>query len=429
MRNRIYALGMAACLIGGYRAGDAVVSVNPPAEESKILVTTLCTVMRNPAAFSNRIVKLRATPEFAFEHSSMVDPADRSCEGPWLDIAPDGEDKMRGFTSDDEHRQAEHPVQLIKDVNYKRFTDALGAKVYSLSEEVHTFWNIGGHPRYRVTATMTGRLEFAEGSTHGFGQMGQWRVRFILISVEDVTTEELPYDWTRFSRAPGPFPHGTIHGRVIDANGEPMGRALVEAIRTQGTLTGDEPGASTDADGTYSIELQPGSYYVVVNRKQAASEKEPLLVTYHPSTEQRARAAVVTVSDGAELNRIDIQATHILKPRTLDIQVLDAGGRPLPGIAPFLTEVGRDGPISFDSSENSTNVEGHIRLTAFEGVDYVLWVDNYGGPPEARCAPTLQLDHNRFVSEPIVVKTTLGKDACERQAAEVIQARIRIESR
>jgi hypothetical protein len=310
MRSGIVAIGIAACLLSSYGTGAGLMQMKAPNAETEPLATTLCAVMRNPAAYANRMVKLRASPEFAFEHSSIIDPADRSCEGPWFKTAPESDDVAAILDTWNASEDGGHPLRLIRDANYDSYEQALRAKVYPMSQEAHTFWNMGGHPRYRVTATMNGRVEYAGKFGRGFGHMTQSRVQFTLTSVENVTTEELPYDWTRFSRTPGPFPHGIIHGKVTDAKGLPIASVQVEAIRSQGKANPEEPSTSTDRDGNYSIELQSGSYYLIVQRKTAATKQVPLQATYHPSTEERDRAAVVTVSGGAELDHIDIQASH-----------------------------------------------------------------------------------------------------------------------
>jgi hypothetical protein len=191
----------------------------PLAVAQQPIFTTVCAVMRTPDAFAGRMVKVRAAVQSGFESSTIVDANEPSCDSPWFDYAPKKESTVQPRSYDAEQLGL-HPVFLLEDENMKRFDDALSAVVYPRSNG--TLF-IGGNPkRFNVTATMTGRVDDAWEGGSGFGHLNGWRVRFVLISVEDVTTEERSYNWTEFSPDPVRFPHGTIRGKLTDAEGKPI---------------------------------------------------------------------------------------------------------------------------------------------------------------------------------------------------------------
>jgi hypothetical protein len=205
----------------------------PLAVAQQPVFTTVCAVMRTPDAFAGRMVKVRATVQSGFESSTIVDANVPSCNGPWLDDAPKKESQPESDSYDAELQRL-HPAYLIEDENMKRFDDALSAVVYPRNSK--TIF-IGGNPqRYNVTATMTGRVDYAGEQELGFGHMNGWRVRFVLSSVEDVATEERSYNWAEFSSDPVRFPHGTIRGKLIDAEGKPIKSAWVGAIPAEGKV-------------------------------------------------------------------------------------------------------------------------------------------------------------------------------------------------
>lgn len=385
---------------------------------AQVLVSaTVCAVMHNPAPFAGHIVKLRATVASGFESSTIVDPNESSCRGPWFDDAPKkSEQRPRGDGYDAELQRL-HPVFLVEDENMKRFNDALRAVVYPRENKV-VF--LGGNPRrYKVTATMTGRVDDAGTDRLGFGHMNAYRVRFMLSSVQDVTTEELPYNWAEFSRNPVRFPHGTIRGKVTDALGRPIKSAWVEAIPAEGEVPISGPEVLTEKDGSYSLDVEPRKYFVVVSRTEPASESVPLLTTYFPAAETEAGATTLDISDDSDLTDIDIHVRRTLTPRSFEVQVLGPNDEPAIGAYAFLTQTNQ-API-VGGGVTHANADGKVRLMGFEGLDYLLWADLGSGPSE-RCAQVVHLDPNQAAAVPIVIKIMLTHAACSKQADEARSA-------
>src|SRR4029078_4274619 len=70
------------------------------------------------------------------------------------------------------------PVKLNNNYQLKRFQELLDAPMYPRSRGVSCM----GCMRYEVTATMTGRLDYA-GKDHGFGHLNAYEAQFVLGSV------------------------------------------------------------------------------------------------------------------------------------------------------------------------------------------------------------------------------------------------------
>ncbi|SDO43210.1 Carboxypeptidase regulatory-like domain-containing protein [Nakamurella panacisegetis] len=104
---------------------------------------------------------------------------------------------------------------------------------------------------------------------------------------------------------------GTISGTVTAAtDGEPVGRILVEALRTKADgSTVVVSSAATQTDGTYQVAgLFPGSYAL---RFSAAG----FVTVYHPAAPNQGSAQAVTVSSGAVTAGAD--AVIVGKPATI----------------------------------------------------------------------------------------------------------------
>jgi len=383
------------------------------------ILTTVCAVMGDPSAFAGRIVKLRATVETGMESSTISDAVGGSCDGPWLEIAPKKDSPSR-LEGNDAELQRLNPVFLVEDENMKRFDDALDVVVYPRDEDVE-FEGGSGPPKYKVTATMTGRVDYAGERGFGFGHMNGWRVRFVLSAVENVSTQDIAYDWAKFSRDPVHFPHGTIQGKLTNAEGKPIGLAWVGAIPAKGMVPIEYPKQLTEKDGTYSLYVKPGKYFIVVNYEEPATDDVPVLTTYFPSAESEAGATPRSVADYDEIKGIDIQIHRVLKPRFFDVQVLDAEGKPAVGAYVFLTQKDREDIAGKCCGVINVDSQGRAQLLAFEDLDYLLWAkfDSY---PNEQCAPVISLDANRSNAEMIVARISLAQNACMQQEQDALHA-------
>jgi hypothetical protein len=131
-------------------------------------------------------------------------------------------------------------------------------------------------------------------------------------------------------------PSGTIHGRILDADGKGVSFAAVEFLRS-GTMEPEQRtwiGAArtlTDKEGAYrKAFFDSGDYYVRVVLESGAIPK----TIYYPSTSESTRAARVILPEGAEV-AADIRIGRASPEQTFQI----AGTVTLPPVdvvAPFI---------------------------------------------------------------------------------------------
>ena len=180
------------CLIAGF-------SLASPITAQQIPWATVCAIMKSPAAFAGRIVKVRATVSGGFEFSTIVDenPPPRCQVGspgqaPWFQSAPKKDERSQ-LSGDEGGLQRNGAVFLVEDEVMRRFIDALDAQTTPPPDRCAE--DIGGYPKYTVTATMVGRVDYSRDG--GFGHLNAWKVRFLLISVKDVLTKEISYQYLK----------------------------------------------------------------------------------------------------------------------------------------------------------------------------------------------------------------------------------------
>jgi hypothetical protein len=174
----------------------------------KPLDTTVCAVLANPAAFNNKIVRIRGQYAGNFEYSTL---SGEGCSGSlWFGYGGGGgppnlaayvsTGNMPGSEDSEGRRILPVPVKLIRDSKFERFEKA----VRSLSSNREIVPLIGGAPEPKcVTATFIGRIDAVSTEVHeflkkqpaehrssglGFGQMGEFEAQFVLQSVEDEAT-------------------------------------------------------------------------------------------------------------------------------------------------------------------------------------------------------------------------------------------------
>ena len=172
--------------------------------QTKPIETTICAITENPAAFNNKLVRVKASYSGNFEYSML---SEDGCESIWFDYA--SEDSPPGLVvhvsggampgAEDEKgwRIRPLPVSLVQDANFTRFQQLMKARVEA--QEQAEKRKPGGFISYRVTATFVGRLDGVSTEIHefhkkrsehdradflGFGQMGLFDAQLIMQSVE-----------------------------------------------------------------------------------------------------------------------------------------------------------------------------------------------------------------------------------------------------
>lgn len=97
---------------------------------------------------------------------------------------------------------------------------------------------------------------------------------------------------------------GTIKGKVQDANGNPLSGASV-------TLEGQKGGTLTDAAGTYSLKVKPGTYTVIVSYVGATAQRYQVTVAAGQTIDQNASLNVT-----GDLTDVVIVGSRSRQPRS-----------------------------------------------------------------------------------------------------------------
>jgi hypothetical protein len=177
---------------------------------AQVVDTTICDVLKNPASFNGKMVRIKGTVSAGLDQFILRGP---SCSQPvdaiWL-AYPDG---TKGKAAPDamlEIRPAHNfagkytavertPVKLEKDKEFKQF-DSLLAEEHNKGP-----YTCLGCRRYDVNATVVGRLDgVADASLQrdgsgkivgfgGFGNMNAYPARLVIQSVSDVSPKEIDY--------------------------------------------------------------------------------------------------------------------------------------------------------------------------------------------------------------------------------------------
>jgi len=187
-----------------------VIPVNEVASASAIaqapIDTTISAITENPAAFNNKLVRVRGHFSGNFEYSMLS--GDGCSDSIWFNYAS-GDDSPPGLVvhvpgrampgaEDAEGRRIRPvPVTLVRDRNFDRFQRLMKAKVKAGERSSRA--NPDEFISYQVTATFVGRIDGVSPEIHqfhlkrsdsdradflGFGHMGLFDAQLIMQSVE-----------------------------------------------------------------------------------------------------------------------------------------------------------------------------------------------------------------------------------------------------
>ena len=173
--------------------------------------TTVCDILKNPASFNGKIVKIKGTVTAGFDQFVVKGPGcGVHVSDIWLSY-PEGSKAKSGPAVLVEMQPAQNfagaltaetrtPVVLDKSKDFKQFDSLLATQAKSSAMCL-------GCPRYEVSATLVGRLDGTEAkinrdksgkivSFSGFGNLNAYSARLVLQSVSDVTSKEVDYSKT-----------------------------------------------------------------------------------------------------------------------------------------------------------------------------------------------------------------------------------------
>jgi hypothetical protein len=157
---------------------------------------------------------------------------------------------------------------------------------------------------------------------------------------------------------------GVITGRVTTADGQPAISASVHIARVDQqdhSISLDSAAGwpwslvpTTDDRGIYrKFDLDPGQYVVRAQPRWGASP-----AVYYPGVTDKARAKVITVSSGQEIQNIDIALGNASPSYEATGQALDDSGKPVAGVMYYDRMMG--------SGSQTTDENGRFRFVALQ---------------------------------------------------------------
>jgi len=126
------------------------------------IATSLCDVLRSPADYDGKIVRVRGTVIAGFEIFAVHDPVNADCRVSlkYAGAGPVASTSLGALTP----RIDRPAIELRRDVELSRFQRALTAEMYPRYRDIGCMSCL----RYEVTASLTGRIDVAV-EHQGFG--------------------------------------------------------------------------------------------------------------------------------------------------------------------------------------------------------------------------------------------------------------------
>ena len=178
---------------------------------------------------------------------------------------------------------------------------------------VYSFYDVHGG-EYSFTAKLPARMELTQKTLHG---------GLPPFKIPDGACYEYDVD---------ALPTGHIHGSVLGPGKKPLSLASVELYRA-GSYSEKEPGlwSFQDSRGFFDFDhIGPGDYVLVYNRMNRLDPNSPYPRTFFPGVTDANDAQPITLKDGQQLAKVNLQVSGGLETRTLRVRLDFAGGR-LPG--------------------------------------------------------------------------------------------------
>jgi hypothetical protein len=126
------------------------------------------------------------------------------------------------------------------------------------------------------------------------------------------------------------LPTGHIHGSVFGQDDRPLPLASVELYRV-GTYDDSRPGlwAYQGAEGAFDLDhIGPGDYILVFNRANRLDPNVPFPRAFYPGVGDISEALPITLKDGQQLLRVNMQLKDGYPTRLLHVQVKWQSARP-----------------------------------------------------------------------------------------------------
>lgn len=169
------------------------------------------------------------------------------------------------------------------------------------------------------------------------------------------------------------LPLGKIRGSVLGPDQKPLKLASVELYRAD-RFKDTEPGlwGFQGSKGVFEFDhVGPGEYILVFNRTNRMDPNSPFPRAFYPGVANQGDTAVITLKDGEQLLKSDIQVTEGYPTRNVRVQLKWKDGRP-PGEVTIMAKA--------DRGENPAAKrigEGIYEFTLLQSAHYTIsaWED------------------------------------------------------
>ena len=227
---------------------------------AQVVDTTVCAILKAPASFNNKMVRIKGTVSVGTDFFVIEDPiCGLDLNSIWITYPDRSKGKAgpaavlilqpaRNFAGT-VTAQNRIPVTLERDGEFKKFDSLLSA--------AHDEGNgiCMGCVDNDVTATLVGRLDGVASASikhsggkivglGGFGNMGGYPARIVLQSVSDVVAKHIDYKTTDYHKGKAPYrgPHTVMDTRSAGAPvlGDPLDQAEHFAMGLGGVQGGAE---------------------------------------------------------------------------------------------------------------------------------------------------------------------------------------------
>ena len=385
----------------------ALVALAISAAAEKPIATTVCEIARRPQDFDGKMVRVRAQVLAGFEVFAL---RDGDCGRIWLrypEAGAFGATTSFGVATPQIERPA---IELRRDRAFRRFAKLIEAEMYPRDPKTGCMSCL----RYEVTATMTGRLDWA-GEGRGFGHMNGYPAQLVLQSVTNVSAKDrAPEFGKEYSTRPVRHPQGTIHGTLLDAGSKPMPSQQVFAIDA-GPDAAPMPAsfdAYTDEQGRFRIEVPPGVYIVGINTLWSPSSQLPYPRTFVDGASTESEARRIRVADRQNVP-LQLRLGAPLVPKRITVSVTWPDGTPVADANVWLQDVEYGEHNVVGISVSHTNANGQVTLLGFEGREYVIHANIYVKPfYRPHCAPLVRVGAEEPAGAVISMRLSMTGEVC-----------------
>src|ERR1051326_133963 len=131
------------------------------------------------------------------------------------------------------------------------------------------------------------------------------------------------YDWNaskqvRRDRPERPEPDGSVVGKVLDDNSQPIYAIQVDLIPVDKANAGDDERwyarlrGWTGREGTYRFsQLKPGEYFLGVGTESAPTGEHPFAPIYYPGTDREKFSEPIRVHDGMQIDLLPLRLQRL----------------------------------------------------------------------------------------------------------------------